>query len=424
LALIAAFAVFGVSNPAHAQPPTIVVGPPSFQTLAGPSLEDEILYRLRFLGPRVPGDEIQLARLAELGAIATLVNIQNDLYGSVTGAQLQGDAFALWNATDAFDQAVRFLPPDIQNLAFSNLLLNNVEAAFGRMHSSLGGLPTLSPRGAFYLEGISDVLPFAESGLQMMEAEIVPPAPLPAMPAVSLDELRQLTRLLAGDLAELIRQANGWQGNDRERQTAVNELNRTFALVSGFDRMLALEPGLADVMESFGLLMQRAGPAEAALIGARRPEAWRPLRDRLSAISDALQLPRAISSLAPSRPLSPQATAMLPLLDRASTQVTAAVGAPEAQDGTNLFSQKSADQARRLQIKLIEFRQRVVNGESAGELGGRLLEIEALSQQLGTRAQPGPAVFRAGRRESAYNFDQVNQAIGRLRGLLDADGKR
>src|SRR5271167_2806313 len=109
------------------------------------------MYRMTFLGPAEPGDLDQLARLSELRSIGTLANVQNDLRGSVSGVQLERDTFALWNATDSFDQAVRNLPADLDNVARSRSLLTDTQAAFGRMNSSLGGLPALSPRGASYL---------------------------------------------------------------------------------------------------------------------------------------------------------------------------------------------------------------------------------------------------------------------------------
>jgi hypothetical protein len=423
LALMATLVAVGDRQAVRAQSSIIAIGPPSFQTLAGPSLEDEILYRLTFLGPREPGDLIQLARLAELRSIATLASIRTDLPGTVASVQLERDNFALWNATDAFDQAIWYLPPDVQNLAWSHLLLTDVQAAYGRLNSSLGGLPNLSPRGALYLEGISQILPFAESGLQMIEAEIVPPAPFPTARLVSLAELREQIRLLAGDLAELIRAIKGSKAGQREQETVVAGLSGLLDLAATFDRILALEPALADVLESYRLVMRGARAVEATLVRTGRAADWRPLRDRLNSMSDALQLPRAVGSLEPPRPVSPRTTALLPLIDQASGLLVAALGAPDAGDGNEPSAAKPGEQARGLQIKLLEFRQRVLTGDSIEELGGRLREITALSQQLGARARPAPAVFRGGRRQGPHNFEEVERTINRLRGLLADERK-
>jgi hypothetical protein len=422
-ALAATVGVFGNWQLARAQSPIIAIGPPSFQTLAGPSLEDEILYRLSFLGPREPGDLVQLARLAELRSIATLASIQGDLRGSVTDVQLERENFALWNATDAFDQAVRYLPEDVQNLAWSSLVLNDVEGSFGRMHSSLGGLPALSPRGAFYLEGISQILPFAEDGLNVIAAEIIPAPQFPTVRRIDFVELREQTRLLARDLADLIGAIKGSKVSQGERDTAVAELSRLAELLSGFDRMLVLEPALPVVVDSFRALRRGAQPVETTLIRKGSAAAWRPLRDRLRAISDGLQLPRAIGSLAPERPISPRAAALLPVIDEAGSLVTAVLGQPQAADGNEASSSTIGANARRMQLMLLEFRQHVLVADSMDELGPALREIEALSQQMVAGAQPGPALFRGGRRQGPYDFGDVHRKISRLRGLVADLGK-
>jgi len=415
---LAAVGLLGALQPARAQSPIIAIGPPSFQTLAGPSLEDEILYRLTFLGPREPGDLLQLARLAELRSIATLASIQNDLRGTVTAVQLERETFALWNATDAFDQGVQYLPADIQNLAWSNLVLNDVQAAFGRLNSSLGGLPTLSPRGAFYLEGISQILPFAQPTPQLIEADIVPPAGSPPARVVSPDELQEQARLLARDLAELIHQIKEWQGGPRERDTVLTELNRLHELVAGFDRMLALEPTLPEVMDSFRLLIRAARPVEALFTRIAMAGTWRPVRDRLSALSDVLQLPRSIVSGAPPRPVLRRATDLLPGLDRAIALVAAVVEEPANRDASNPLLAKLEDQARRLEIKLLLFRQHVLAADSTEQLGPRLREIEALNQQLAARAGPAPPLFQGGRRNKPFGFQDAERTINGLRALL------
>ncbi len=418
LMFVAILGVVGDWQLACAQSPIIAVGPPSFQSIAGPSLEDELLYRMAFLGTGEPGDLDQLARLSELRSISTLANVQNDLRGSVTAVQLERENFALWNATDSFDQAVRYLPADLQNLAWSQSLLTNTQAAFDRMNSSLGGLPALSPRGAFYLEGISRILPFQESGLQVIEAEIVPPAGFPAVRRVNLAELRNQSRLLARELAELTQEIKQSRGNPSNRETAVIELSRFLELISGFDRMLDFGPTLPEITESFRLLIRGAWSAKAAVVRVASAEAWRPLHDRLRAISGVVQIPRAAGSRAAVRPVSRRTTDSLAVIDRAGALVTAAVGKPQHTDGNEPPASKLADQARRLQVKLLVLRQHVLTGDSIDELRGGLDEIEALSQQLGARAQPAPPLFRGGRRERTYNFEQVDRTIKRLRGSL------
>ncbi len=424
----------------RAQSPIIAVGPPSFQTLAGPSLEDEILYRLTFLGPRVPGDLIQLARLAELRSIATLASIQNDLRGTVTAVQLERENFALWNATDAFDQVVRNLPPDLQNLAWSNLVLNDVEAAFGRLYSSLGGMPALSPRGAFYLEGISpiptrgafylegisQILPFAEAGLQMIEADVIPSAATPAARVISLGELREQARLLARDLAALETAIEQRQGAPRGRETTLTELRPLLELVSGFDRMLALEPALPEVLDSYRLLVRGARPAEALLNRIGLSGTWRPVRDRMNAISDVLQLPRSIVSVQPARAVLPRTTNLLPELDKAIAQVAAAVAEEAAtrdRDGSDPQLDRIGDQARRLEIKLLLFRQHVQTADSIEQLRPRLREIEALYRQLAARGRPAPALFQGGRRSRPLRFQEGDRTISALRAFLADDRK-
>jgi len=418
LMLVALLGAVGDWQLACAQSPIIAVGPPSFQSIAVPSLEDEILYRMTYLGQNEPGDLEALARLSELRSIATLAGVQNDLRGSVAGAQLERENYALRNATGSFDQAVRDLPADVQNLAASQSRFTDTQAAFDRMNSSLGGLPALSPRGAFYLEGISRILSFEESRLQTIEAESVPHAGIPAVRRVNLAELREQARLLARELAELTQEIKQWQGNPSDRETAVTELSRFLELISGFDRLLDLEPALPEITESFRLLIRGAWSAKAAVVRVASREAWRPLHDRLRAICFVVPIPGGASSRAAVRPVSRRTTDLLVVIDRADALVTAAVGAQQPADGNEPPASELADQARRLQVKLLVLRQHVLTGDSIDELGGGLLEIEALSQQLRGRPQPPPALFPGGRRNRTYNFEQVDRTIKRLRGLL------
>jgi len=423
LALMAALAGFGDWQPARAQSSIIAIGPPSFQTLAGPSLEDEILYRLTFLGPREPGDLLQLARLAELRSIATLASIRTDLSDTVASVQLERENFALWNATDAFDQAIWYLPPDLQNLAWSQLLLTDVGTTYGPLNSSLGRLSALSPRGAFYLEGISQILPFAESGLQMIEAEIVPPSPLPAVRPVDLDVLREQSQLLVRNLAELIRQIKAPNADQRERETVAAALSRMLELASAFDHMLALEPTLPEVLESFRLVIRGARPAEALLTRIGSRGAWRPVREGLNAISETLQLPRSIVSLEPPRPVLRRATDLLPRLDQAIAFVAAVAQEPPTPDGSDPLLAKLWDQARRLEIKLLLFRQHVLIADSIDQLGASLREIETMNQQLAARARPAPPLFQGGRRSKPFRFQEADRTISGLRAFLSDDRK-
>jgi hypothetical protein len=418
LVLLVLLNLVGDWRPARGQSPIIAIGPPSFQTLAGPSLEDEVLYGLTFLGQREPGDLIRLARLAELRSVATLASIQNDLRGSVASVQLERESFALWNATDALDQAIWYLPPDVQNLAWSQLLLTDVEAAYGRLNSSLGGVPALSPRGAYYLEGIAPIIPFVQSELQLIEADLLPPALYPATRLASPAELREPIQLLARNLAALIKEISERERDPRRRESAVAGLTRLLEMVATFERILAVEPPLSVVWESFRQLMRGAQQTEATLIQSGKSAAWRPLRDQLNAMSDALQLPRAVGSLEPGRPVSPRTSSLLPVIDQASALVAAAQGQPIAGDVSETLPSKSGDQARWLEIKLLELRQHALTATSTDELDSRVREIEALSQQLGAQGPKFPALFRGGRLQTPPGLEQVNRAIRRLRELI------
>jgi hypothetical protein len=423
LALMAALASLGAWQPARAQSSIIAIGPPSFQTLAGPSLGDEILYRLTFLGPREPGDLLQLARLAELRSIATLASIRTDQSNTVASVQLERDGFGLWNATDAFDQAIWYLPPDVQNLAWSRLLLTDVETAYGRLDSSLGGMPALSPRGAFYLRGISSLVPLTESALPISEAEISPASPLLIARPLGLDVLRKQSQLLVRNLAELIRQIKASDADQRERETVASELSRLLELASPFDRILALEPTLPDVLESFRLVIRGARPAEAVLTRIGRPGTWRLVRDGLNAMSETLQLPRSIVAAEPPRPVLRRATDLLPRLDQAIALVAAVGDEPATRDGSDPLLAKLWDQARRLEIKLLLFRQHVLTAEPVDQLGPRLREIETLNQQLAARARPAPPLFQGGRRNKPFRFQEADRTINGLRAFLSNDRK-
>jgi hypothetical protein len=415
--ILAVAGILAIVEPARGQSPIIAVGPPSSQTLAGPSFEDQMLYQMRTVGPRVPGDEVQLARLIELGAIATLASIRNDVRGSVTSAQLEQAGFGLLNATDALDQAVRYLPEDTQNLARAQLALNDVQTAYDRLDSMLGAVPALSPRGALYLGQLSQVLPFMYSVLPPIEVEIAPPAPLPRARTVSLAELREYARFLASEIGRLNREVSGLPLDRRAREMAVAELSRFFELVAGFDRLLAFRPTRREVLDSFDFMKRGAGPARAALIQIERARDWRPLRDGLNAISDALQVSRAMASQAIIPNVLPNLNALIRGIDQASASVSAAVRQPESGEVSEPETPQSNAVARRLQIKLLEFRQAALAGESTAELAHRLQAVEALGQELG-RAQAGPAVFRGGRRADEIKVNGLDRTISRLRDLL------
>jgi hypothetical protein len=420
LAFVAVLGMLGDWQFACAQSSIVAVGPPSFQSTAVPSLEGEMLYRMSYLGQYEPGDLNALARLAELRSISTIAGVQDDLRGSVAGAQLERETRALWNATGSFDQALTNWPADAQNLAASESLLTNTQAAFDRLNSSLGGLPALSPRGASYLEGISRILPFQESALQMNEPKIARPAGVSVARRVNLAELRAHATLLARALAELTQEIKQLQGNPSNRATALTELSRLLELISGFDRMLGFEPDLPEITESFCLLIRGAWSAKSAVIKIASGEAWRPLHDRLRAISGMVQVPRAqaASSRAPVGPVTRRTSDLLAVIDRADSLIAAAVGAEQTPDGNEPPTSELGDRARRLEVRLLVWRQHVLTGDSVAELEGGLLEIEALSQQLLSTPQPTPALAQGGGRERICNFERVGRTIKRLRGLL------
>jgi hypothetical protein len=412
--------VLAISERARGQS-IIAIGPPSFQSLAGPSLEDQILYRMTVLGTREPGDLVQLARLIELRSIATLASIQNDLPNTVVSVALQRDAFALWNAADALDQTVWYLPADVQNLAMARSLSTQVGIAYDRLGSTLLDYPGLSPRGAFYLEGISNLLPVALSTIGAMEADLVPLAPgPPPQPQVDLVALRYLCQLLLRDLAGLMKQVSEPSAPPDERAQIVAGLSRFQQVVGGFDRVLTLQPALPEVLESFRLMLRAARGAEALLARPNLRGAWRPLRDRVNAISDALQLPRdVIPGRAAAVPaLVPLAPGLLIRLDRAIEAVASGLEQPGLLEGGDPVASRLWDHARRLELKLLVFGQRVLAGETSRQLDGALREIESLDEQLVGRARLAAPLVPGTRRNEPLIFQKPDRDIKELRKLL------
>jgi hypothetical protein len=248
----------------------------------------------------------------------------------------------------------------------------------------------------------------------------VPLEPLPAQQPVDLDALRALGQLLIRDLAALIKQVSESPTAPDQRASIVGAVTRFQQIVATLDRVFALQPALPAVLESFRLVLRGARQAEAVLARPNLRSAWRAARDRVNAMSDMLQLPRAVSPApAPAvPPVSRSAAALLTQLDRAIAAVASGLAEPAPLDVNDPVSARLWDQARRLQLKLFIFGQRVLAAESSSQLDGPLREIESLNVELFTRARLAAPVVPGQRRNEPLIFQTPDGEIKQLRKLL------
>ena len=103
-----------------------------------------MLSRLSETGQYQPGDLVRLARLTVLQSIATLVNVQTDLFDTLVGDRLDGEVTVLWNAAENFYEIVDAAPLDMATLTEAQRAFVDLAAAQQGVEATLGRLPVIS----------------------------------------------------------------------------------------------------------------------------------------------------------------------------------------------------------------------------------------------------------------------------------------
>jgi hypothetical protein len=444
----AAALLFGpLARVARAQSPVIAIGPPSFQTEAGPSLQNEVLDRLA-LGQPAPGDLERLSRLTLLQTIALAATLRADLYGSPLAVRLEGEVAELWNLAEAFDESVN-TPPAVfaerslaaQQLAgvqvaaaydetanmppadFSSLsraleLLSGVQRAYSNLEADQAVLSGASRRVGAHLQDIGRLLPAMTSEMEAVAANFGYP-PTPGQTAgIDPTALRTILRSTLLDLGSVIRQVN-----DRERGRAglaalIDDLNNLFDLVQGFDRLVQVQPPERELRATYLPVMRRLRQVEAEAVLLDRTltltPAWRQLRERIGALAETFQLPRVIAPVSAQRAPVHENRALAAQIDRALRDLDAYLESTFAIDGDPASASDLQVLVARLRLKLLEFRQYLIASSSNQLLKPRLREIEQIYREVSVRAGKDARIIRAAESPGRLQLEPLAAAIRAL----------
>jgi hypothetical protein len=396
-----------------------------FEIAPAGSYEWDLLGRLWVTGRYESMDVFRLARLTVLESIAMYQNMRADLSGTMTGARLEGEMSALWDAAEFFYVGAGAGPMNFASLTQSRVLVADLGAAYRQVSVSLGSLPGLSPRAADHLQDVSRLLPTMESVLDAIETDVLgtgAPAP-PANPPPDPAALREASRRLIPELQGLIQSVSESNPPPPGRDGLMAGLNGLLDLFQGFDRMLTAEPSAGDLVRSLRKVSNHMGSVEVQIVRlAGTPELarrWREFRQRIYALSDDLGLPRVIS-LVPAAPLAQGVDRKrLAPVDRAVAALDKFLSeaVPGQDEATDAGSRFRGDVAQ-LRRALLQFRQQVAANEPAERLSRSLREIEIMNRRLSDRARSESLISRGVTRLDARGFREPAQALEELHDLM------
>jgi hypothetical protein len=305
-ALILAVALVAIACVSDAPAQIIAIGTPSFQSNNFPSLETLILDRLAMGGQYNPGDLGTLSHLTVLESIAMLADIQADMPNSVTGVRLEGEIRQLWDAAATFEESVSAIPLDMKTLTRVQPLYDDLQGAYEAVESMLTGAAGSSSRAAAHLRNITSLTAASSTVMRAIESDLLAAAPAPGQPTADLDGLKKQAQLLANHIVALVAnvkasklQTSGWSA-------VTKDLDELFVLVQSFEQTLSAQPTTKEIEVSLHAVRRRTWRVEARIARLGWPSdlarQWRAVREQLSAISNALGLPRVIDLVPEARP--------------------------------------------------------------------------------------------------------------------------
>jgi hypothetical protein len=325
----------------------IAIGPPSFQTASGTSLQEQILDRIASTGQYQPGDLANLARITVLQSIAMFSDLSNDLTGSPAGVRLEAEASALWQAGVSFDEVLRpsrpepsvasrgslypapetaYLEvestlagasvddiidpsaPDLTSPARTQFLYDELQTAYRQLESTLGEFPGLSNRAASRLDDIGRMMGTMSVMMSTSAESAIQPR---AKRSLDLDALAIQLRMLANAIVNL----NASTQEPALKRAVPTELraqlDEVLALIEDLNGTLPLGPTTAEIVPAFHTIARRMARSEATIVRPDSPpqlqRPWRSVRTRMNVISDELGLPRVIDLAPPARPVARRA---------------------------------------------------------------------------------------------------------------------
>jgi hypothetical protein len=399
-----------------------------FEIAPAGSLEWDVLNRLAASHRYDPRDLFRLSRMTVLESIAMYENLRADLPGTIMGARREGELSQLWDAAELFYVAVT--PSDGPSLVRSRPLLGDVEAAYGRLESTLGAMPAVSPQAALHLRNIGRLLPVMNNLIDAMEADQGVQEGVPADPALPSARawLREQARGLVADLRGVEQALKDAKSAPAGREALLADLDGLIDLAQGLDRLLMEGAPAADVVEALKLIRNRLWPIQARFLQVARTRGlagrWQPIRERVNGISDRLDRPRIIA-LKPGTAGRPSPGVDRRLLAQADRVIAALddVSNPATSNGiASAGGSQYQEELGQLRRRLILFREHVAAGESVDSLSLSLREIEDLNRRIGERARAEARVFRGKARPDTRAIQSATQSVEKLREAMPKTG--
>ncbi len=397
---------------------------PGFQAPARGDLETAMLGRLSATGQYQPSDLPLLARLTVLQSIATLVNVQTDLFYTVVGDRLDAEVTTLWNAAENFYEIVSTAPLDMETLATAQRAFVDLAAAHQDVNSTLGALPAISPRSADHFQSVSRLVSAISSVLPALESDLIESARPIATRSLDLDTMRGQAQQLANELTGLINDVTKSQpGGPKPDAGVVAELNDFLSLVQDFGRIVALDLSPRETQDSFLAARRRMLHAEAKIARLAWPAAlerqWRAVRGRMNAISNAFGLPRVIVpapvAQASARPAAAGNRSLVAHVDHAVAWLDEVLGEVPRDLRQTPAGARFLTQTALMRTQLLQLRRRAIANEPADKLLKSLGEIERMNQQLSVRADE---LARASHPGLATRYRNPAGAVAKLRSLV------
>jgi hypothetical protein len=306
-AVAMALALAADMTDALAQSPIIAVGPPSFQSNAYSSFEDDMVKRIAVTGQMQPDDLPNLTRLMTLQSVAMLADIHADMPGTLTGNRLEGQIRQLWDATEVMSDTVGTSPLDSQSLARVEEKYADVEKAYRELESTLGELPGLSNRASAHLRGLSQLTAATSSVMRAIEVDLNAPTRVATPRRPNIEKLRTQARLLSNDIVGLVAKLKSSKQRGPRWDAVVRDLDELFGSTQGFQSMLSPLASTEQIRSSYRAIRRQVTRVEARIAQLGWPtefaRTWRGVRDRMNDINDEVGLPRIIDR--PSRVIPP-----------------------------------------------------------------------------------------------------------------------
>src|SRR5262249_15330477 len=148
------------------------------------------------------------------------------------------------------------------------------------------------------LRSLSRLLVPIGSAMGSIESSLLDTAGANGGRVPDVGSLRRQTQLAANDLVSLIGKTGDAGRGRAARDAGMTQLTDLLERVQAFSRLLAIQPSLKAAQDSYRIVRRQTWRVENRLTHlewrASLASPWRDVRDRLSAISNELGLPRVV----------------------------------------------------------------------------------------------------------------------------------